>query len=110
MARRGSSRGVTSATPIFSFETPSRQRNTSHGQRGARELLREITGSNSDSTSARPGSTSTSLPQSQGGSSQGGHPEETDTTTACTPRNTLTSTEVESKAGRDSSIGSIGAR
>ena len=90
MARRGGSRGTTSATPIFSFETPSRRRNANNSHRGARELLRDIIESNSVSTTPRPGSTSSNLLQSQGGSSQGGQPEVTGTATegTCTLRNT----------------------
>ena len=116
MARRGGSRGTTSATPIFSFETPSRRRNANDSHRGARELLREITESDSVSATPRPGSTSASLPQSQGGSTQGGQPEVTGTATegTCTPRNTSTNTssttETEGQAGRGSSLASTGVR
>ena len=70
MARRngrGTFRGIGRGTPLFSFETPSRERTGHDTNRGARELLRDITGSNHGS----PGATSvtpTSRPSGQSGS------------------------------------------
>ena len=49
---RGTSRGIGRGTPLFSFETPSRERTGHDTNRGARELLRDITGSNHGSPNA----------------------------------------------------------
>ena len=57
MARRGTSRGIGRGTPIFSFETPSRERSSHSINRRSRELIRNITGPD-HSPSHRPNSTS----------------------------------------------------
>ena len=72
MARRngrGISRVMGRGTPIFSFETPSRERTGHDINRSTRELLRDITGSNhGDSPGATTSVTLTSTPSCQSGS------------------------------------------
>jgi len=70
MARRGNSRGTGRGTPIFSFETPSRER-TSRINRGARELLRDIVGSNHGSPSSSTSVTTTDRLSEQNNSPTG---------------------------------------
>ena len=70
MATRGTSREIGRGTPIFSFETPSREHSRSSTNRSARELIRDITGSD-HSASHRPNSTSvtpTDMPSRQNNS------------------------------------------
>ena len=60
MARRGTSREIGRGTPIFSFETSSRERSRSstNRDRSARELIRDITGSDHSPSHSGPSSTS----------------------------------------------------
>ena len=58
MARRGTSREIGRGTPIFSFETPSRECSRNSTIRSARELIRDITAGSDHSPSHRPNSTS----------------------------------------------------